>query len=81
MNRREYFHLDFLKEVGGVTIKRNELTGNKDEATPPQLTVTGKLEHKKNIQVNDFLYVKSCLTKPSSIVKVAIPSPTMVSRM
>jgi 5-methyltetrahydropteroyltriglutamate--homocysteine methyltransferase len=27
--RREYFHLDFLKHVGGVTITQNKLVGDK----------------------------------------------------
>lgn len=48
------------------------------DAIPPQLSVTGKLRWVKPIQVDDYLFVKSCLTKPESEVKVAIPSPTMV---
>lgn len=68
-----------MKHVGGVTVTENKLVGEKAEATPPQLTVTGKLVHKAPIQVEDYLYVKSCLSKPESVVKVAIPSPTMVS--
>lgn len=27
--RREYFHLDFLKEVGGVKVTKNKLVGEK----------------------------------------------------
>ncbi|ORY69286.1 methionine synthase vitamin-B12 independent [Leucosporidium creatinivorum] len=76
--RREYFHLDFLKHLGGVTVTKNKLVGEKDEAAPPQLTVTGKLVHKKPIQVEDFQFVKSCLSHGDSVVKVAIPSPTMI---
>ncbi|KAK4057995.1 hypothetical protein OIO90_000734 [Microbotryomycetes sp. JL221] len=77
--RREYFHLDFLKHLGGVTISKNKLVEkDKAEAAPPQLTVTGKLKHVKPIQVDDYLFVKSCLSHPKSEVKVAIPSPTMV---
>ncbi|KAM0755491.1 UROD/MetE-like protein [Meredithblackwellia eburnea MCA 4105] len=76
--RREYFHLDFLKHVGGVTVTKNKLVGEKAEAAPPQLTVTGKLVHENPIQVDDYLFVKSCLSCPDSVVKVAIPSPTMV---
>jgi hypothetical protein len=29
----------------------------KDGFTPPRLAVTGKLRHKKNIPVDDFLYI------------------------
>lgn len=79
---------------------KNKLVGEKAEAAPPQLTVTGKLEvrpppasflclprpvadargeqHTAPIQVEDYLYVQSCLTGKDSQVKVAIPSPTMV---
>lgn len=38
--RREYFHLDFLKHVGGVSITKNKLTGEKAEATPPQCVLS-----------------------------------------
>jgi 5-methyltetrahydropteroyltriglutamate--homocysteine methyltransferase len=37
--------------------------------------VTGKLHHAKNIQVDDFNYLKSVV---SATPKVSIPSPTMV---
>jgi 5-methyltetrahydropteroyltriglutamate--homocysteine methyltransferase len=43
--------------------------------TPPKLSVTGKLRHVKNIQVDDFKYLKS---QVSQTPKVCIPSPTMV---
>ncbi|MEO6651974.1 MAG: 5-methyltetrahydropteroyltriglutamate--homocysteine S-methyltransferase [Ilumatobacteraceae bacterium] len=77
--RREFFHLDFLKELDGVTV-----TGMIDSSTdsretvdmaPPKITVTGKLRHQHEIQVADFEFVAehTALTP-----KVAIPSPTMV---
>jgi 5-methyltetrahydropteroyltriglutamate--homocysteine methyltransferase len=78
--RRTYFHLDFLEQVGGVTVS-GAISANpdakpaKDGFTPPRLAVTGKLRHTKNIQVDDFQYLKSIVkTTP----KVSIPSPTMV---
>jgi 5-methyltetrahydropteroyltriglutamate--homocysteine methyltransferase len=78
--RRTYFHLDFLEQVSGVTVSgaiaaNPNAKPSKDGFTPPRLTVTGKLEHVKNIQVNDFLYLKS---KVKATPKVSIPSPTMV---
>ncbi|SGY34626.1 BQ5605_C002g01661 [Microbotryum silenes-dioicae] len=76
--RREYFHLDFLKHLGGVTVTQNKLVEGKAEAAPPQLTVTGKLAHTGPIQVADYQFVKSCLSAEGTEVKVAIPSPTMV---
>ncbi|HRQ38618.1 MAG TPA: 5-methyltetrahydropteroyltriglutamate--homocysteine S-methyltransferase [Chloroflexota bacterium] len=78
--RRTYFHLDFLEQVGGVTVS-GAIAANpdakpaKDGFTPPRLTVTGKLRHTQNIQVDDFLYLKSVVNKTP---KVSIPSPTMV---
>ena len=78
--RRAYFHLDFLEQVGGVTVSgaidaNPDAKPAKDGFTPPRLAVTGKLRHTKNIQVDDFLYLKS---KVSATPKVSIPSPTMV---
>ncbi len=78
--RRTYFHLDFLEQVGGVTVS-GAIAANpdakpaKDGFTPPRLAVTGKLEHVKNIQVDDFLYLQS---QVHATPKVSIPSPTMV---
>ena len=78
--RRDYFHLDFLKELSGVSVTGGiEANPNakaaEDGFKPPQLSVTGKLRHEKNIQVDDFKFLKSVVTKTP---KVCIPSPTMV---
>jgi 5-methyltetrahydropteroyltriglutamate--homocysteine methyltransferase len=43
--------------------------------TPPKLSVTGKLRHVRDIQVDDFRYLASIAT---GTPKVSIPSPTMV---
>jgi len=78
--RRDYFHLDFLKELAGVTVTGGiEANPNakaaEDGFTPPKLSVTGKLAHVKDIQVDDFNFLKSVTTQTP---KVSIPSPTMV---
>ena len=75
--RRLFFHLDFLEQVGGVTVSGmiDSTAKGADDFTPPRLVVTGKLRHKKNIQVDDFNYLKSVV---SETPKVSIPSPTMV---
>jgi 5-methyltetrahydropteroyltriglutamate--homocysteine methyltransferase len=77
--RRAFFHLDFLEQLGGVTvtgtIEASSDAGDKVGFTPPKLSVTGKLRHIKNIQVDDFNYLKS---QVSQLPKVSIPSPTMV---
>lgn len=78
--RRDYFHLDFLKELAGVTVTGG-IEANPhakvatDGFTPPKLSVTGKLQHIKDIQVVDFKYLQSVVTQTP---KVSIPSPTMV---
>ncbi|KAH8927556.1 UROD/MetE-like protein [Atractiella rhizophila] len=76
--RREYFHLDFLRNVGGVTVVENNLPSeDKTHTSPPTLSVTGKLQWEKPIQLEDFKFLQS-LAKEDEVVKVAIPSPTMV---
>jgi 5-methyltetrahydropteroyltriglutamate--homocysteine methyltransferase len=78
--RRDYFHLDFLKELAGVSVTGGiDANPNakvaEDGFTPPKLSVTGKLEHVKDIQVADYQFLKSVV---SQTPKVSIPSPTMV---
>jgi len=77
--RRAFFHLDFLEQLDGVTvtgsIEASSDAQDKVGFTPPKLSVTGKLRHVKNIQVDDFNYLKSQVTQTP---KVSIPSPTMV---
>jgi 5-methyltetrahydropteroyltriglutamate--homocysteine methyltransferase len=78
--RRDYFHLDFLKELAGVSVTGGiDANPNakvaEDGFTPPKLSVTGKLQHVKAIQVTDYQFLKSVTTQTP---KVSIPSPTMV---
>jgi 5-methyltetrahydropteroyltriglutamate--homocysteine methyltransferase len=77
--RRTYFHLDFLQQLQGVTVTGSIAASSDAQSTvgftPPKLSVTGKLRHVKNIQVDDFNYLKSQVTQTP---KVTIPSPTMV---
>lgn len=76
-----YLHLDldFLAQLGGIGVTTNKLV-EKDaaDAKPPQLSVTGKLQHVKDIEVDNFKYLQS-LIDPSKgeVVKIAIPSATM----
>jgi 5-methyltetrahydropteroyltriglutamate--homocysteine methyltransferase len=77
--RRAWFHLDFLQQLDGVAVTGNIAAGS-DAAdtvhmTPPKLSVTGKLRHVRDIQVDDYRYLASVATRTP---KVAIPSPTMV---
>jgi len=78
--RRTYFHIDFLEQMGGVktdipvTIERPDGT---QELAPPVIRVIDKVLHVKDIQLADFNYLKSQITKGST-PKVTIPSPTML---
>jgi 5-methyltetrahydropteroyltriglutamate--homocysteine methyltransferase len=76
--RREYFHLDFLSQLGGVQttlpIIENGADG-KPHLTPPTIRVVDKIRHVKDIQVADFLYLQR-VTRGTP--KVTIPSPTML---
>jgi 5-methyltetrahydropteroyltriglutamate--homocysteine methyltransferase len=82
--RREYFHLDFIQHLGGITITDNTLPG--DDPTPPTVSVTSKLRHVAPIEVDNFRFLQKQLdaaggkTKDgqAAVVKIAIPSPTMV---
>jgi 5-methyltetrahydropteroyltriglutamate--homocysteine methyltransferase len=77
--RRAYFHLDFLERLDGVTIdgaiEASSDAGQTVHFTPPRLSVTGTLRHARNIQVDDFNFLKAHVTQTA---KVTIPSPTMV---
>ena len=78
--RREYFHLDFLQGLSGVSVT-GHIAANPNAKvapegfTPPKLSVTGKLRHTHNIQVDDYNFLASVVTHTP---KVSIPSPTMV---
>jgi 5-methyltetrahydropteroyltriglutamate--homocysteine methyltransferase len=77
--RRDYFHLDFLKQLDGISVTGGIASNPnakvaEDGFTPPKLSVTGKIAHGKDIQVADFNYLKSVTTQTP---KVSIPSPTM----
>jgi 5-methyltetrahydropteroyltriglutamate--homocysteine methyltransferase len=76
--RREYFHLDFLSQLGGVQTSLPVIeTGadGKQHLTPPTIRVIDKVRHVKDIQLADFLYLQSVTNRTP---KVTIPSPTML---
>ena len=77
--RREWFHLDFLKQLDGVTVSGMIDASSDSQETvhqaPHKLTVTDKLRHVRPIQVDDFEVVAEHTTQTP---KVSFPSPTMV---
>ena len=76
--RRAWFHLDFLEQLDGVTVTGMIASSSDSEGrvgmAPPKITVTGKLAHKRDIQVADYQFVDAHTDR---LAKVAIPSPTM----
>ncbi|MFA7475275.1 MAG: 5-methyltetrahydropteroyltriglutamate--homocysteine S-methyltransferase [Castellaniella sp.] len=78
--RRTYFHLDFLRQLEGVTTDDPKVvTGpdGKDHLAPPSILVTGKVRHARDIQRADFEYLASRVSAGHT-PKVTIPSPTML---
>jgi 5-methyltetrahydropteroyltriglutamate--homocysteine methyltransferase len=78
--RREWFHLDFLEQLGGITIEGMIASTSDSEETvhmaPPRITVTGRLTHDHAIQQADYEFVGERAVE-GTLTKVAIPSPTM----
>lgn len=76
--RRAWFHLDFLEQLDGVTVTGMIASSSGSESrigvAPPKITVTGKLAHKRDIQVADYRFVADHTERHP---KVCIPSPTM----
>jgi 5-methyltetrahydropteroyltriglutamate--homocysteine methyltransferase len=77
--RRQWFHLDFLQQLAGVTVSGTIESSSDSVETvqqaPPKISVTGKLAHQHPIQVDDYRFVSDHTARTP---KVAIPSPTMV---
>jgi 5-methyltetrahydropteroyltriglutamate--homocysteine methyltransferase len=74
--RRDWWHLDFLSQLDGVTAVANP--GPKFGATgeqPPIPSVTGKLGCSKPIMVDDFAFLKK---NTRQTAKFTIPSPAML---
>jgi 5-methyltetrahydropteroyltriglutamate--homocysteine methyltransferase len=73
---RQWWHLDFLSRLEGVTLRENpgpKFGGTEEQ--PPIPTVTGKLRYSRPIMVEDFRLLKS-LTRRTP--KFTIPSPSML---
>ena len=78
--RRTYFHLEFLEQLGGVKVGEATLAigaDGKEHLVPPAIHVIDKVTHAKQIQLEDFKYLKSQVSAGNT-PKVTIPSPTML---
>ena len=73
---REWWHLDFLKQLEGVTVARNpgpKFGGTEEQ--PPIPNVTGKLRYARPIMIDDFAFLKETTQRTA---KFTIPSPSML---
>ena len=74
--RRDWWHLDFMSQLDGVTTVANpgpKFGGTEEQ--PPIPSVTGKLGCSKPIMVQDFIFLKK---NTSRTAKFTIPSPAML---
>jgi 5-methyltetrahydropteroyltriglutamate--homocysteine methyltransferase len=75
--RREYWHIDFLRQLDGVTIvemaNRSRFGGTDEQ--PPMASITGRVACSRPIMVDAFAYLKSIAR---GTAKVTIPSPSML---
>jgi 5-methyltetrahydropteroyltriglutamate--homocysteine methyltransferase len=73
---RQWWHLDFLSQLEGVTVTQNpgpKFAGTEEQ--PPVPKVTGKLRYSKPVMVEDFAFLKSVTSRTA---KFTIPSPSML---
>jgi 5-methyltetrahydropteroyltriglutamate--homocysteine methyltransferase len=78
--RRTYFHVDFLRQLGGVVCDEPlaiERPDGTHALVPPVMRVVDKVRHTHPIQVTDFTYLMGRVSEGCQ-PKVTIPSPTML---
>lgn len=80
--RRDYWHLDFLTQIGGVEFVEGHMPlhwhrhdGVELQWVPPEVKVHDRLSRPKPIQLEDFSFLKSVTSRTA---KVCIPSPSMM---
>ncbi len=74
--RRDWWHLDFMGQLDGVTMTVNpgpKFGGTEEQ--PPIPSVTGKVKCSRPIMADHFAFLKSATTKTA---KMTIPSPSMI---
>lgn len=76
--RRDWWHLDFLAQLDGVTLTDNsgekfKFAGQSEQ--PPIASITGKVACSRPIMADHFAYLASVAT---AVPKMTIPSPSML---
>jgi 5-methyltetrahydropteroyltriglutamate--homocysteine methyltransferase len=84
--RRDWWHLDFLGQLDGVTLKHNDgpkfkIEGQSEQ--PPIASVTGPVGCSRPIMANDFAYLQAQVDSlhaggAAAVGKMTIPSPSML---
>jgi 5-methyltetrahydropteroyltriglutamate--homocysteine methyltransferase len=73
---RDWWHLDFLSQLEGVTLRQNpgpKFGGTEEQ--PPIPNVTGRLRYAKPVMIDDFAFLKKSTGRTA---KFTIPSPSML---
>jgi 5-methyltetrahydropteroyltriglutamate--homocysteine methyltransferase len=73
--RRDFWHLDFLRRLGGVSTAPIPGVAFQGEDVPPMPTVTGPVRCVEPIMTDDFRYLASVAT---AVPKLTIPAPAML---
>jgi 5-methyltetrahydropteroyltriglutamate--homocysteine methyltransferase len=81
--RRDWWHLDFLGQLDGVTLQVNEgpkfnVAGGESAEQPPIATVTGRIACSRPIMASHFGFLRSVLPPGDHVAKMTIPSPSML---
>jgi 5-methyltetrahydropteroyltriglutamate--homocysteine methyltransferase len=74
--RRDFWHLDFLRQLDGVGLAAAVGMTFKAEDVPPMATVTDKIRCAKPIMADHFAFLKSVVR--TATPKLTIPSPAML---
>jgi 5-methyltetrahydropteroyltriglutamate--homocysteine methyltransferase len=74
--RRDFWHLDFLRQLEGVGLTAPVGMTFKAEDVPPMATVTGKVRCTRPIMADDFAFLRSVAR--TATPKMTIPSPAML---
>jgi len=77
--RRDWWHLDFLAQLDGVSVRENpgpkfKIAGQSEQ--PPIASVTGRVGCSRPIMADHFRFLKSVVTQGTP--KMTIPSPSML---
>jgi 5-methyltetrahydropteroyltriglutamate--homocysteine methyltransferase len=70
--RRDYWHLDFMRQLEGVTLKAAVGLTFAAEDVPPMATVTGRVRCARPIMVEHFAFLRSATRRTA---KFCMPSP------